>query len=390
MPDGFNNNLALFLPQSGGACGKIDSVFHSCKIAMSKTTPGSGCGLVGEAYSVARWPSFALFESFREPLAMISQVFDKTVAAHSDRVVLVQKDRQISYFELHVYVEWMARYFQSLGVQPGHRLAIFMPNTQECVISLLGLLRLSGVAVPLRTGHNVAEIRTFLAAAKAHAVITIPRYRELMVEVLSSSTESAWPLHKLPLAVFEEDNIATLHGASLPPLREAELTTSNGAAVEEVKKATNGRVHTVAPASAKEQDRAAVLFFEERDEDGAVPKLYTHSDLLSEAEKLVQLSHLSCNDCILSELPFAHTRGFVAGLLVAVTTGAKLVLAEPDDPVSLLQTIADEQVTVYSGDPASFQRLMEATTNGTPVIEALRLCWYDGAPLSPETTNALQ
>ncbi|MGH7496617.1 MAG: AMP-binding protein [bacterium] len=321
---------------------------------------------------------------------MINQMFDKTVAAHSDRVVLVQRDRQLSYFELHVYVEWMARYFQSLGVQPGHRLAIFMPNSHECVISLLGLLRLYGIAVPLLTSHNLEEIRTDLAAAKAHAVITIPRYRELMMEVLASAAEGPWPLQKLPLAIFEEDNIATSRGASLPPLREAQPSAFNAPEAEDTKKTANGRAHAQAPDSAKDKDHAAALFFEDQELRRAQPKLYTHDHLFSAAEKLVQLSQLTSSDCILSELPFAHTRGFIAGLLAVVATGAKMILAEPDNATALLQILAKEQVTVYSGGPASYQRLVEETTNGSSEVEALRLCWCDGAPLSPEMAEALQ
>ena len=319
---------------------------------------------------------------------MINQMFDKTVAAHSERVVLVQRDRQFSYFELHVYVEWMARYFQSLGVQPGHRLAIFMPNTHECVISLLGVLRLYGIAVPLLTNHDVEEIRTDLSAAKAHAVITIPRYRELMMEVLAGTTEGPWPLHKLPLAIFEEDNIATSKGASLSPLREAQSSAFNTAEVEDAKKTTNGRAH--APEPAKNNDRAAVLFFEDQDHRRAQPRLYTHDHLHAAAEELVQLSHLTSNDCILSELPFAHKRGFISGLLAVVAAGAKMILAEPDNAAALLQTLAEEQVTVYSGGRDSYQRLVEETTNGPSEVEALRLCWCDGAPLSPEMAEALQ
>jgi acyl-CoA synthetase (AMP-forming)/AMP-acid ligase II len=160
--------------------------------------------------------------------------------------------------------------------------------------------------------------------------------------------------------------------------------------VDDAKKPANGRAHAQAAELAKENDRAAALFFEKQEHRRAQPKLYTHDHLLSAAEKLVELSHLTSNDCILSELPFAHTGGFIAGLLAVVATGAKMILGEPDNAAALLQTMADQQVTVYSGGAAGYQRLVEETTNGPSEVEALRLCWCDGAPLSPEMAKALQ
>ncbi len=322
---------------------------------------------------------------------MINQLFDKTVAAHNERVVLIEGDRQFSYFELHVYVEWMARYFQSLGVQPGHRLAIFMPNTHEFVISLLGLWRLYGIAVPLTTSCNAAEVRAALEAAKAHAVITIPRHREFMMEVLSSAPESAWPLQKLPLAIFEEDNIATSRGAALPLLREGEVAVPHASGTPGARKVTNGHTHTAAPVTTKgENDRAAGLFFETHATHGVESRRYTHRELFEEAEKLAQLSGLTCDDCVLSEWPFAHTRGLVGGLLAVIATGAKMILAEPANAAALLRTMLDKGVTVYSGGPAGVEYLAEAATDALSEIKALRLCWCEGAALSPETSEALQ
>lgn len=316
---------------------------------------------------------------------MINQVFEKTVAAHSDRLALVEGERQFSYFELHVYVEWMARYFQSLGVQPGHRVAIFIPNTHEFAISLLGLLRLRGVAVPLITSLGASDLRTALEAAKVHAIITVPRYHGLITGALSASSPSAWPLHKLPLAVFEEDNIATSRNASLPHLREHAAVGARPALPENGKKTANG----CAPSKAGDEEPAA-LFFEKEGERRFEPRPYTHQALLAEAEKLTQLSHLTCSDCILSELTFAHRRGFVAGLLAVIAAGAKMILAEPADEAARLEIIATEGVTIYSGDPAHFERLVEAATDGHSAKNALRLCWCDGAALPTETVQALQ
>jgi non-ribosomal peptide synthetase component E (peptide arylation enzyme) len=115
-----------------------------------------------------------------------------------------------------------------------------------------------------------------------------------------------------------------------------------------------------------------------------------HHDLLAEVEKLAQLSQLTYKDCILSQLPFAHRRGFVAGLLAVVAAGAKMILTEPANEAALLDTIAQQDVTIYSGYPANFERLVDAATARLSAKSALRLCWCDSAALSPEAVQAMQ
>ena len=321
---------------------------------------------------------------------MIQHLFEKIVATHSDRIVLVQGERQFSYFELHVYVEWMARYFQSLGVQPGHRVAIFMPNVHEFVISVLGLLRLRGIALPLPIDSEAGRIRADLESAKAHAVITIPPFRDLLREVLSSSASGAWPLAKLPLAIFEEDNIATSRGSSLPQLNGAHakiaFTDDRGN-----DKPPNGRVLAgKADHDPQENESTAALFFHTRNGRLAVPALYSHHTLLDETDKLVRLSQLTHEDCIFSELPFSQAQGFVAGLVAAVTTGAKMVLAEPAGPDDLVEILGHERVTIYSGALDRFGQLADIASAKLADAPALRLCWCDAASLPSDAEAVLR
>ncbi len=318
---------------------------------------------------------------------MIHHLFDKMVAAHSDRIVLAQGERQLSYFELHVYVEWMARYFQSLGVQPGHRVAIFMPKVHEFVISILGLLRLQGIAVPLTIDLDPAKIRADLEAAKVHAVITLPHYRELLMEVLCSSPNGAWPLAKLPLAIFEEDNIATSRGSALPQLHGA-LSKNLMANGKDKNAPSNGRPH--AENGVEESDCAAAMFFYARDGRLQAPALYSHHALLDEAEKLAKLSQLTCDDCIFSELSFAQAQGLVAGFLVALITGAKMVLAETDSLPDLGKIFWQERVTVFSGALARFGQLAEAVRQKLSGTHALRWFWCNDNSLSPGVEEVLR
>lgn len=311
---------------------------------------------------------------------MISQLFNNAAHKHSERIVLVDGERQMTYFELQVYVEWCARYFQNLGIQPGHRVALYMPNQHEFVISLLGLLPLGGVAVPLPLCDDHEELRAALLAAKVHAVITIPPYREMLAAALAQTSKAEWPLHKIPLAVFEEDNIATIEGTLTPPEVKVKIVAAN-----EDEDAPRG-IGFLSNLVGRFDEHSAVIFLHK--EDGAFTKTtFTHRVLVEAAENFARASQITHDDCILAVLPFSQAQGLIKGLLAVIASGAKFILLPYFDETDVVEALSSEQVTVYPGAPDMFDCLREAPADK---LSSLRLCVAEGASLTPEMNQNLQ
>jgi acyl-CoA synthetase (AMP-forming)/AMP-acid ligase II len=252
---------------------------------------------------------------------MISQLFNRAAHKHSERTVLEEGERHMTYFELQVYVEWCARYFQALGIQPGHRVAIYIPNRHEFVISLLGMLPLGGIAVPLPQADDAEELRAALLAAKVHAVITIPRYREVLAAALSQPGHAAWPLHKIPLAVFEEDNIATANGTLAPPETKAQMATANNGEYD------HAGIGFLSNMTGRFDEHTAVLFLSGDGYGGHELKPFTHRALAEAAENFARASQITAEDRILAELPFSQAPGLINNLLATIAGGAKMILA---------------------------------------------------------------
>ncbi len=315
---------------------------------------------------------------------MISQLFNNAAHKHSERVVLVDGERQMTYFELQVYVEWCARYFQNLGIQPGHRVALYMPNQHEFVISLLGLLPLGGIAVPLPLCDDPEELRAALLAAKAHAVITIPPYREILTTALAQAGKAEWPLHKIPLAVFEEDNIATIEGTLAPPEVKVKIAAANND--DEAPRGIGFLSNLVG----RFDEHTAVIFLQ-KEEDGTFSKAhFTHRALVEAAENFARASQMTSDDCILAVLPFSQAPGLIKGLLAVIVSGGKFILLPYFDEIDVVEALSSEQVTVYPGAPEMFDCLLEAPEDKRRVMSSLRLCVAAGASLTPEMNQNLQ
>lgn len=315
---------------------------------------------------------------------MISQLFNNAAHKHSDRTVLVDGERHMTYFELQVYVEWSARYFQSLGIQTGHRVAIYIPNRHEFVISLLGMLPLGGVAVPLPVSEDPEEIRAALLAGKVHAAITIPRYRESLSSILSQTSKTEWPLHKIPLAVFEEDNIATASGTLFPP--EAQSTAPlnvNG-------KNDHVGIGLLSSLMGRFEDYPAASIVHRETAGGVIAKPVTHRALVEAAENFVHASQMTAGDCILSVLPLSQSYGLVSGLLAAFVCGARLILHERFEAAAVLRALEQERVTIYPGAASMFGKLLDASSSASRHAHSLRMCFCDGNNLAPEVKETFQ
>ena len=92
----------------------------------------------------------------------------------SERPFLLVDDRVVSYGELAALSRRAANGFRALGIGPGDRVCLLLPNCPEFLVSWFGLARLGAVAVPINTGFGPEEAGYILGHAEARAAIVAP------------------------------------------------------------------------------------------------------------------------------------------------------------------------------------------------------------------------
>ena len=81
--------------------------------------------------------------------------------------------RSITYREMDAEITRLAYGLRELGVQPGDRVALYMPNVPETYISFLSILKIGAVAVPLFSGFGPQPMAARLNDAEAKLVLTV-------------------------------------------------------------------------------------------------------------------------------------------------------------------------------------------------------------------------
>ena len=126
-----------------------------------------------------------------EPLGELLQ---QSAAAAFKRTAIIAGDKHWSYQLLNERANQLAAGFLNLGLQPGARVVVQLPNSGELFEVLFALFRIGVAPVLALPSHRFAEISYFCSFAEADAYITCANYngfdhRELARQLQRCGTE---------------------------------------------------------------------------------------------------------------------------------------------------------------------------------------------------------
>ena len=75
--------------------------------------------------------------------------FERTAAEYPGNVATIFFDERLTYAQLDEQASRLAAGLQALGVEPGSRVAIILPNCPQFMVALFGVLKAGAVAMPL-------------------------------------------------------------------------------------------------------------------------------------------------------------------------------------------------------------------------------------------------
>jgi long-chain acyl-CoA synthetase len=270
--------------------------------------------------------------------------------AEPERPALVEGSRRVSYGALWSDVRRFAAALTARGLLRGDRVAVMLPNCIEAVVACYGTWVAGGVVVPLNAQARTHELGPWLSHCDASFVV-----REVVNPDLDEVLENI-DAPPLPLVWSHADGPA-------PPL-----------------------AHAPAPSS----DKLALLLYTSGTTGRPKGVMLSHGNLMANVGAIVQYLGLTGADSIVSILPFYYSYG-ASVLHTHLTVGARVVI-EPKlvFPQTVLETIARERVTGFSGVPSTFSLLLTRTKLASYDLSSLRYVTQAGGPMAPALTQRLR
>src|SRR5207249_5684161 len=111
----------------------------------------------------------------------LAVLFARAAREHPDREFLVFGSRRLTYAQVERDAVALGEALAGLGVQPGDRLAVDLPNWPEWVVTFLAAAYRGAVLVPLDPSLSLHELKYQLRQAEVRAVHGVPTMFELLM-----------------------------------------------------------------------------------------------------------------------------------------------------------------------------------------------------------------
>ena len=247
-------------------------------------------------------------------------------ALYPHRPALIFEGVTISYLRLDQMAQGECARLRALGVGPGDRVALCLPNTPQFVASYLGALKLGAIVVSVNPALAPAEIDFIRLDSGATVVISDPeRWSE---EVL-------------------------------PPVQDSEIT-----------------------ARTMDHSDPAVIVYTSGTSGFPKGATLSHGNVVFTMESKRRYLGIRSDDRLLLFLPLFHCFGQNAILNAGLCAGASIVLHRCFDPELVLNSITRDAITMLCAVPANFVVLLDAASKEQ--LQGIRYFLSAAAPLPLE------
>jgi long-chain acyl-CoA synthetase len=113
----------------------------------------------------------------------MGEMLDEISRRFKRREAIQFEGRSITYTELNENANRVAGGLQALGIGPGDRVALMLPNIPEFAYTFFGIQKLGGVAVPFNTMYKGREISFILKDSGARAIVCLTNFANLINEI---------------------------------------------------------------------------------------------------------------------------------------------------------------------------------------------------------------
>jgi long-chain acyl-CoA synthetase len=114
----------------------------------------------------------------------IPQFFDECIEQFRERVAYVSVGSNLTYGELGRKATAFAAWLQKIGVKPGDRVAIMLPNTFQYPVALFGTLKAGAIVVNVNPLYTVRELAHQLKDSGAQTIIVFENFAKTVEEAL--------------------------------------------------------------------------------------------------------------------------------------------------------------------------------------------------------------
>jgi len=325
--------------------------------------------------------------TIKYPESPIPALLDETAARVGKAPATVFFGATMSYRTLQMLADRFAAGLRRLGLQPGTRVSLHLPNCPQFLIAYYGTLKAGGVVVPFNPLYVEREVGQQLVDSGAEVAVTLDmffpriaavRQQTQVREVIVTGIHDYFPLHLRALYPIK----ARREGHQVPLPRATDLHR------------WRSFLQDVSPGPAVRSDprTPAVLLYTGGTTGTPKGAVLTHRNLIANVlqTRAWHTKPLTGRESTLAVLPFFHSYGMTSVMNHAVSRGTRLLLLPRFQVDDVLRTINRYHPTLFPAVPTIYTALVNHPHIQRYDLRSITACISGAAPLPVELQSRFE
>lgn len=323
------------------------------------------------------------------PRRPLHRFLEATAGWIPKRTATVFYDSKLTYQQLDRRVNQFAHALHGMGVSPGDRVILVLPNMPQLIIAYYAILKIGGVVVLPNPDADGPQILEQIKQTEAKVLITLKEFGGL-----ARSIQDHLPL-KVVLADIRSavssrtyrQLLSRWEAAGFGRVDEAELDDAAPSMADLMMDAARERPDV----DVKPNDLAAILYT-----SGTTDKpkgvCLTHRNLVANA---LQTRHWipgmqSGKETWLTVLPLTHSYGMTISMNIPIAMGATNVLLSVFELEQVLEHIKKYKPTIFPGVPSIYMAINQTPNVRSYGLSSIKACVSGAAPLPVEVQETFE
>ena len=307
-------------------------------------------------------PWFAHYEDFVPRTVEIwdkplYSMLDVAAEAYPNRSALIFQNTRITYKTLRERAELFAGALRRMGVEPGQRVAVMLPNLPQTVIAFWGVIKAGAVVVMTNPLYMEKELLENMQDSGAEHMILL---------------DLLWPRvaalrDRLPLRNFIVTNVGDALSFPLNWLYRFKQARQSGESIPydnknvfEWKTFCKGAQRHTEPIADPAHDPVMLQY---TGGTTGQPKgvILTHANLGTNCRQVLDIINVTAetHHTFISLLPFFHVYGLTTGLIIPMALAATSLPLPRYVPQDVLRVITRHKATIFPGAPSVYISLLQ-------------------------------
>jgi len=316
---------------------------------------------------IRSWPR-DVPRSIQYPKFSLTRFLTDAASMHPEKTALLYTKDRITFHQLHSLAQKFGKALQDRGVRKGDRVAIYLPNVPDFIVSYYGALSLGAIVVAISPIYKENEILQILTDSKAKVLVSLDK--------LKSQVDN----------VRDQTGLELVINCSLnESLTEIAPTSREEAVADKVSMKTllSNTVGFAGQVVIESEKDLALLQYTGGTTGAPKGAMLTHHNLVANAIQFANwLGLKTAAETHLAALPFFHIYGMTVALNVPIYTASGIVLI-PDarDTDAILHAIDRYNPSIFCGVPAMYVALINRPDIREHRLNSIRVCVSGASPL---------